>query len=848
MLAVIVVVLLALIGPVMVTTLTASQAVNTYSVQLHGAYAAVEAGIQAYRNNIDNVQSYATWTVSNANPNDCAMISTAAASTAACPTPGWQQVFAYPNGSTTGVPTNPAEYYHYAPNNACVTGASSCPSTVSAFAKGHLLLTVTGRSGSPIHWGYQTSVVSFSKYSSYFEDNYYSNYEVLDPNYAQGDAAVTITPSTCSPVVAACQSVQPESTFTFNYQYTNDAGIQIKVNNTSLLNALCSYYGYQENNFINSLSDTNNTNFPSASDQITNSLVTGQYFGHSYPYYGAFLGFPGSSTGTLYNVSKALSFKYVDPSGLTETLSVTQPCATPYDFNSGESFSGPVFSNDELHMCGSPGFNGSPVSLLTATPADATFKYNWPGSLKVGNVYTARGWTIDPDNCGGSPSPTLTNGLSLGVQELLPQFDEKLSDYTTGVCPVNQAGCNVAAYQGCIFTGPTMIELDYNQGGDQKTTLNVWSPLSRSTDGCGTFSPSTAFQTGIALPPNGVVYVQDTPATPTDPNYWCPTTGCPSAAPLGTPTLPTTSGAISPVAVTSGTCFLNPEQSSVAPNASACTEGDTFVEGELQGELTIGSEANVYVTRNITYQCADGAAGTPASATVPAVCATAAVGTLGPDILGLYANQDVFLSHPMNTVVHPQPGQSGGPSGCNNISLSGFTYYFCSPGSVGGTGVNNCTSNSADTTNTWYCEPAVCAQDGTTANQNSISYVLPNCDIKNPVVDGAVIALKGSFGIQGWNEGGGSTGSSPCVSGAGLDGCMYLNGADVAYYRGPFGITGWTGYYKEFSFDNRLAYLAPPDAITAAVTNWYVAGVAWCGGRNTAGSASPTPTCPASAP
>src|SRR6202041_2043628 len=73
---------------------------------------------------------------------------------------------------------------------------------------------------------------------------------------------------------------------------------------------------------------------------------------------------------------------------------------------------------------------------------------------------------------------------------------------------------------GCLFTGPTMIELV--SGG----TMNVWSPLTKNTEpdgnptACGKFTPQSPWQTGLSLPSDGVIFVQSVPGSPTDPNYW----------------------------------------------------------------------------------------------------------------------------------------------------------------------------------------------------------------------------------------------------------------------------------------------------------------------------------------
>jgi hypothetical protein len=274
--------------------------------------------------------------------------------------------------------------------------------------------------------------------------------------------------------------------------------------------------------------------------------------------------------------------------------------------------------------------------------------------------------------------------------------------------------------------------------------------------------------------------VQNVPSSTTDPNYWSPTT---------LDTLNSASS-VSPTDGNTGagtTCFLNPEQPTALPDSSDCTGGTLFVEGELNGELTIGADNNIYITRDLTYSCADtgGTLQSPLNG-LPAACASETT----PDLLGLYANGDILFSHPVQA------------------------------GTCSGSGTSETCTNDSQ-----------CANNGTTAT-DTMADVTPTCDTgtvgTGAVVDALLIALNGSFGIQNYNVG------------AQLGG-MYLNGSDVAEYRGPFANSGVTGYTKQFTYDTRLAYLAPPDAVTASADNWFPAGWVNCGGVNL--SASTTPKC-----
>lgn len=759
----IVVFLLAALAPALAATVNNELPQLDFTNATHAAFAAIEAGEQDYRNYLNGNPTYYLYGTSlPADPNNPAM-----------GVGNWAPVLVGTGCNSAGVPasggtdgclTSPPEYFHYTPNTNFLGSANG------NWSEHEILLTITGRAGFPHHWAYETAVIAYRKYASYLQNAYYSTLEVLDPKYPEpsiADPTVTVvtTPSGGTATTTTPQETDVPITYT-----DPETGLTV---NTNLWNAMCQYDGYQENSFIDSLNGT--------AYAIANNFVSGQSYSATYPFYGPFFGYP---KGTLSGGTTAPStdstawtapttanpFTYQYTSGTT-TIKITltsDACQAPYDFNSGETFTGPVFSQDELHVCdngGKPDFTGVPYSILTGTPTSAAFKYEWPGSIKASSGPLKGDWVpygtnLDPINCGSSGSvPTMSGSLVLGANELLPQFDNSLIDYADG--------SNPDTVYGCLFTGPTMIEL-VDTGGTE--TMNVWSPLSKQTDysasgkncGNGKFSPTSAWVKGIAMPADGVIYDQDVPGNSSDPNYW-------SQSALDALD---TSTSVAPAAVTAAgsTCWLNPEQSTTGPDSTACTDGNLFVEGELTGPLTIAADQNIYITRDITYACGDtgGALQSPVTP-LPAACSSAT------DLLGLYANTDILFTRPVTS---------------------------------GGADVGYCSNN------------------GVTGITNTVADVLPTCDVDNPIVDALLIALQGSFGIQNWDKGS-------------ADGDMNLNGSDVSSYRGPFGYSGTSGYFKNFAYDTRLAYLVPPDAISATVTNWYPFGWVDCGGVDTENSTSP---------
>jgi hypothetical protein len=191
------------------------------------------------------------------------------------------------------------------------------------------------------------------------------------------------------------------------------------------------------------------------------------------------------------------------------------------------SLNGPVHTNDGLYVCGNPSFLGS-----TDTYYNSATSNNQPNTFRFGGG----GTVLNPLNCANAPNFGVTNPPQPVAGSFLafPPVNTSLRTQADGV----QGG------KGCLYTGPTTITL--NAAG----TMNVTSPATLSTNaGC---APGT----GLALPQNGVIYVQNVPAG-ADPNHSnCSGNGC---------------------------------------------LGDVNVSGTLNGQLTIASMDDINITGNLTY-------------------------------------------------------------------------------------------------------------------------------------------------------------------------------------------------------------------------------------------------------
>jgi hypothetical protein len=97
----------------------------------------------------------------------------------------------------------------------------------------------------------------------------------------------------------------------------------------------------------------------------------------------------------------------------------------------------------------------------------------------------------------------------------------------------------------------------------------------------------------------------------------------------------------------------------------------------------------------------------------------------------------------------------------------------------------------------------------------------PTCDLTNPIIDAAILALNHQFDAHNYDQG------SPL-------GNITINGAISEDWRGPVGTgnivngnyVGVTGYAKQYTYDSRLTYLSPPDYLNPGTSSWGLAAIA----------------------
>jgi hypothetical protein len=269
---------------------------------------------------------------------------------------------------------------------------------------------------------------------------------------------------------------------------------------------------------------------------------------------------------------------------------------------------------------------------------------------------------------------------------------------------------------GCLFTGPTAIT--FNAAG----TMNVTSPFTRWPATGNNCQPGA----NRPLPANGVIYVQSVPTDTADPNY---TAGCLTSTQInGTATVQHPLG--------------YPQLYDVS--VYDCRAGDVFLKGTLRGRATVAAENDLVVIDSVIYNG----------------------GTGGTDLLGLVANNNVEIYHPVGDE------DTTPSSACTGNNVNGY----CN--------LKNYAANPGATTS-----------------------------MVNPEIDAAILSLQHSFTVQNYKRGDNNLGAIKVV------------GAIAQKYRGAVGTLNNTGYGKDYNYDQRLKYQSPPRFLNPIAAAWQI--VTW---------------------
>lgn len=263
----------------------------------------------------------------------------------------------------------------------------------------------------------------------------------------------------------------------------------------------------------------------------------------------------------------------------------------------GFVFNGPFYAADSQWVCGSPVYNGF---VTTGDPIATSHNIIDPNDnmwVNLGSPY----WSEVPYGntfCSGY-NPRFNGNASsgnipdpVGLIAPPPQLTSLSSD---------------ASYDGCLYTGPTVITVHNN------ATMTVYSPDTISISGyfqsCGTPGPGNclSIKPGCTVPiPQttavgstgnhgiGVVYVQNVPTSEQGSVSYCPNVNAELLAPSEMQTCKWR-----------GDLLIQGDQSQCRQVVKA--PGHPTTCGEMSGAVTFGSDGNIVLTGNMIYQNSGGA-------------------------------------------------------------------------------------------------------------------------------------------------------------------------------------------------------------------------------------------------
>lgn len=244
------------------------------------------------------------------------------------------------------------------------------------------------------------------------------------------------------------------------------------------------------------------------------------------------------------------------------------------DFVTGDVLAGPVHTNDTARVADQPEFGGD---FTTSDPACKQASSSNDYKITSANDYK------DIDGCyrdGGSAAAKFDQPPPAWIKSWVPD------DNTNTLKATAQSA-------GCVYTGPTRIKFLSNG------TMQVWSRYTTSVNsGCGSVSSlQSSSGATVTIPANFLVFVQNVP---------------------GGTSKQCAAGAIGDGLPLSG-------DANMASADQYCNEGNVYVEGSVNGRLTVAAENDVVVTGDILDSG----------------------GLNGDDIIGLVALNYIEVFHPV---------------------------------------------------------------------------------------------------------------------------------------------------------------------------------------------------------
>jgi hypothetical protein len=213
------------------------------------------------------------------------------------------------------------------------------------------------------------------------------------------------------------------------------------------------------------------------------------------------------------------------------------------------------------------------------------------------------------------------------------------------------------------------------------------------------------------------------------------------------------------------------------PRAFACNNGDAWVGGVVSGSVTVGASNNVVVYQNLTY--ANSSYSINNSTTPPSVQAT------GSDVIGLEPTNDVVIYHPVSCSNWDQATWNGGDNNGSCVN-------------AGGNSATNDDSTDCPATGQYVSPYWTYSSDGNTGNSS--------CIVQQ--IDGAILAFNGEYTAENYSFG------------AGLGTITEFGSVSEAYRGRLAGTSIGGGYGKQYIYDPRLTTVSPPSFLPPNLFNW----------------------------
>ena len=426
---------------------------------------------------------------------------------------------------------------------------------------------------------------------------------------------------------------------------------------------------------------------------------------------------------------------------------------TEIQFGTNDILDGRVFSNDSIWSKGGRFLQGIESAYPRCDNVVAGNRNTWRQCLRDDSDFTPTG-----------------NSATFGEP---PRYARPLH--------LADSSAEFAHFPGCHYYGATRIVFHSNG------TMTVWSPDTAAAVGAGaeirkldddgdgptncgsTTALSSSSGATVPLPSDFVIYAASVPSGAGVPQQIVPAGHLAGVLPLGNydPDVNTGVGgdpghrtSSTPAPFTCNTNYLCYEvDKSMLDTRKYRQEGNIYIQGVIKGRVTVAAAQSVVVTGDLML----------------------AEGLNGDDLLGLVATNTVEIMHPRMERYEW--------TNCNRSQNRGWPYNDTICNRTGAWEYRNLSGNVYYPAATW---PQRVANPLTGANE-------PGTGIQ---IQGSIQTLQHSFAVQFFNEG----------KSRNEHGAIWVRGSIAQRYRGAVGQTGSPpkGYDKDYRYDARLKYTAPP--------------------------------------